>query len=154
MRLAITAFCCLIVAGLFAGCRTLPPLSRVDLSQPGWVVRQGQALWRAKTGAPEIAGELLFASRPGETFVQFSKDPFPMVIARTSRKAWQIEAPMENRSYTGHGHPPARILWFHLPGLLAHEPAPSGWSWQTLADDHWRLSNPDTGESLEGYLNE
>ena len=47
------------VLGNICGCRTSQQLPATNLSEPGWNVRQGQAIWRRETGAPEIAGELL-----------------------------------------------------------------------------------------------
>src|SRR5438552_18881541 len=88
---------------LGVGCQTIPPLPPVDLSAPGWTVRQGQALWRPKKNAPEIAGELLVAQRDGQAFVQFTKTPFPFVIAQASTNGWQLELPTQNKRYGGHG---------------------------------------------------
>src|SRR5262245_41804452 len=66
-------------------CRTIGVLPPVDLSEAGWTVRQGQALWQPRTGAPEIAGEILLATHPdGRQFVQFTKNPFPLVSVQTS----------------------------------------------------------------------
>src|SRR6185503_6749264 len=42
---------------LLTSCRTTLTLPPVNLSEPGWTLRQGQALWRSKRDAPEIAGE-------------------------------------------------------------------------------------------------
>src|SRR2546422_5254946 len=59
-------------------CRTVPPLAPANLSEPGWTMREGQAVWRPKTEGPEIAGELLVAiHRTGETYLQFTKTPLP-----------------------------------------------------------------------------
>src|SRR6476620_7950159 len=108
-----------------AGCRSLPPLPEADLKQPGWVVHQGQAVWRPKRGGAEIAGELLVATRAGgDVFVQFTKEPFPMVIARASSTRWQIESPLQNRHYAGRGRPPSRVIWLSLGGLVSGEPPP------------------------------
>src|SRR5258706_15649771 len=61
------------------GCRSLPPLPAANFSEPGWIVHQGQAVWRQKHGAPDIAGEILVATNGGgKTFVQFTKTPFPL----------------------------------------------------------------------------
>ena len=136
-----------------AGCRTAPPWPAVDLGEPGWTVREGQAIWRAKRGAPEIAGEIHIATHPnGRAFVQFTKTPFPFVIARTEADVWQIEMPARNKRYTGHGHPPARIIWFQLALVLAGSSPSKDWSWHVEKDHHWRLENLSTGESLQGYF--
>ncbi|MDB6023749.1 MAG: hypothetical protein JWQ04_3606 [Pedosphaera sp.] len=56
-----------------AGCQIFPKLPPADLSEAGWTVRQGQAVWRSKKSAPEIAGELLVATNyDGRALVQFT----------------------------------------------------------------------------------
>jgi hypothetical protein len=136
-----------------AGCRSLPPLPPANFAEPGWTVREGQAVWRAKRNAPEIAGEILVATQNnGRTFVQFTKTPFPFVIARTETNSWQIEMPVQNNRYSGRGHPPSRVIWFLLPRVIEGSPAPKGWSWQAGKDNRWRLEERSTGDSLEGYF--
>ncbi|MBC8097537.1 MAG: hypothetical protein H7Y43_17165 [Akkermansiaceae bacterium] len=136
------------------GCRTATPLSPVDLSEPGWKSFHGEAIWRAKLNAPEIAGELLLATNAsGRTFVQFTKTPFPFVIAQSTTNGWQIESPVENRRYAGRGTPPARVIWFQLPRAHAGLPLPERWAWKQSESD-WRLENPASGERLAGYFNE
>jgi hypothetical protein len=136
-----------------SGCLTVPPLAPVNLQEPGWSVREGQAIWRMKRDAPEIAGEILIATRPdGWEFVQFSKNPFPMMVAQGTTNAWQVEVPIENKRYSGRGQPPARLILLYLPRVLGGQPPPKGWSWQKLENNGWRLENGSTGEMLEGYL--
>src|ERR1700741_4051068 len=146
----------LVVVSLVAtmlGCRTAPTLRPVNLATPGWTTREGQAVWRPRTGAPEIAGDLTVATRPdGSSFVQFTKTPIPFVVARAEGNAWQIHFVPGNKTYSGHGRPPGRIGWLQLPTSLAGVPPPKPWQWQMLGNNNWRLSNPTTGESLEGYL--
>src|SRR5687767_7740505 len=90
-------------------CRTIPDLPRANLSEPGWTVHQGQALWTPKRNATEIAGELVVATRSdGRTLLQFIKTPFPLVIAQTTSNLWQIEIPPQNRVVAGRGTPPSR----------------------------------------------
>src|SRR6266436_5715904 len=89
-------------------CRTAPPMAPANLSAPGWTIRQGQAVWRPKTEAPEIAGELLVAThRNGQTFLQFTKTPLPFVVARITTNRWRIEFVVDHREFTGHGQPPS-----------------------------------------------
>src|SRR5215472_9998651 len=74
----ISAFC----LGLFlvSGCRTAP-LPPSNLNEPGWTVRQGQAVWHTPKGQ-EIAGDVLVATKgPVRSVVQFTKTPFTLVIA-------------------------------------------------------------------------
>jgi hypothetical protein len=129
------------------------PLPPVNLQQPGWTVREGQAVWKRDRTAPEIAGEVLVASdKNGQEFVQFTKTPFPMIIAQSASNHWQVEIPMQNKRYSGPGSPPARLIWLYLPRLLSGQPPPKNWSWNALADDRWQLENHRTGESISGYL--
>src|SRR5262245_9987514 len=79
-------------------CRTLPPLPPVNLSEPGWTVRQGQAVWKSGREMPEIAGELLLATKPNENqFVQFTKAPFPLAISQQATNHWEVHFPTENK---------------------------------------------------------
>src|SRR6266700_1968009 len=87
-----------------AGCQTVPPLPAANFSQPGWTVRQGQAVWRIKKGAPEIAGEFLLATTTdGRAFAQFSKTPFPLITAQSTSDAWEIQQPAQNKRCSGRG---------------------------------------------------
>jgi hypothetical protein len=134
-------------------CHTVPPLPAVDVSGPGWKVREGQAVWKPKKNAPEIAGELLVATNPdGRTFVQFTKTPIPFVVAQTTTNSWQIHFVPNNKTYSGHGRPPSQISWLHLVPSLAGVKLPKFWHWKQLENGNWRLENHYTGESLEGYL--
>jgi hypothetical protein len=142
----------LLVFGL-AACSTVPPLPQADLKAPGWTVREGQAVWHRPNGGPEVAGEILLATREnGRAFVQFSKNGFPLLVAQTAPGRWQAEVPAENERYSGRGQPPARLLILYLPRALAGQPLPAGWSWETSADGNWTLANKKTGESLQGYF--
>jgi hypothetical protein len=143
----------LLLLLLAPSCATVPRLPAADLNQPGWTVHEGQAVWTSKRGASEMAGEILVATRPDNTaFVQFTKTPFPFVIARATTNSWQIEVPAQNRRYSGPGQPPQRVIWLQLPRVLSGEPPPKGWSWRRLENNRWLLQNRSSGESLEGYL--
>ncbi len=143
----------LVLATALGGCATVRPLPPIDLSASGWVTRSGQAVWVSGKEAPEIAGDLIVSTRPGgESFVQFTKTPLPFVTARTTSNTWQITFVPRNRTYSGHGAPPARLIWFALPRFVSGAPPAKPWQWQPQANGGWRLSNPATGESLEGYL--
>ncbi|MGZ4964995.1 MAG: hypothetical protein ACXWBP_09445 [Limisphaerales bacterium] len=140
------------VLAVLAGCRTMKPLPPANLKEPGWTVREGQAVWKRQANAPEIAGEILVATRTdGQAFVQFSKNPFPLVIAQSTPKGWQVETPTENKFHSGHGKPPARLIFLYIPRLLASEPAPQGWTYEKLGDGY-KLENHKNGESLEVYF--
>jgi hypothetical protein len=146
----------LALAGLWllglTACRSGPPLPPLNLSEPGWTLRRGEAVWRAKRSAPEVAGEILLATNPdGRTFVQFTKTPFPVIVAQSTPRSWQIEAPAQNRRYSGNGPPPARLIWFQLPQVASGIRPADPWTASRRAHE-WRLENRSTGESLEGYF--
>ncbi len=138
--------------GSICGCRSLPPLPAANLSEQGWTVRQGQAVWRRSKEASEIAGELLVGTRTnGEALVQFNKTPFPVLLAQKSAEQWQIQTPAQNETHVGHGNPPGRIIWFRLADALAGDTLPQSWSWRSDSNG-WSLENRTTGESLSGYF--
>ena len=141
-----------LLFSVFAGCQSLPPDAPINLTEPGWSVRQGQALWRRGTGATELAGELIVATHPdGRSLVQFLKTPVVLVTARTSANRWRIEAPPDYR-LEGYGAPPSRAVWLHLAKFLTGAPPPGRWTWERRADNSWWLENRTTGERLEGFL--
>jgi hypothetical protein len=140
---------------LGTGCQTVPPFPAIDLQDTAWRVQEGQAVWRSKRNAPEIAGEFLLATRnSSDIFVQFTKNPFPMVIAQASSNAWQLELPMQNKRYSGRGKPPERLVWLYLPKLINGASPPDGWKWERVEPDGWRLANQTSGELIEGFLNQ
>jgi hypothetical protein len=147
----IIALTLLVVAIFSAGCRTAPPLPPADLSSQGWQLRQGQAVWKPTRSRPELAGELLLATKTtGDFFVQFSKTPFTLATAQIADGQWQIEFGNGERRWKGHGKPPARFVWFQLPHALAGDELNHTWRFTRLSGDSWRLENIRTGESLEG----
>lgn len=145
-------FLCLWLPVL-AGCHTfshrLPP---VDVTQPGWKVRQGQAVWTLPNSAHDVAGEVLVATGPGEkAFVQFSKSPFNLVIGQVAPDRWQVEFPPQNKSYAAPGKPPKRLLWLYLPRAIANQSLPPNCTW-TNQQGNWSLQNHRTGEKIEGFF--
>jgi hypothetical protein len=151
------SFLILSILGTFLlfGCRSAAPLPAADFSQPGWKVRQGEAVWKRGPKGPELAGDLTLATAaPGRTVVQFSKTPFPIVTAQNTADAWEIQIPVQNKRHSGHGRPPHQIFWLYVPQMLAGEHPPRGWKVERLPDNHFRLHSWATGESLEGYLSE
>ena len=136
------------------GCRSVPALPPANLQEPGWQVRQGQAVWRLPRGGRDVAGEVLAATKDDEAaFVQFSKAPFSLVIAQSTTDRWRVEFPPQNRHYAGRGKPPKRLIWLYLPGVLSGKPPPKPWLWHQDANG-WQLENTATGESLEGFFNQ
>lgn len=150
--LCFFGFWCLVFGVFICGCHTTP-LPPANLSEPGWKLREGQAVWRPKNTLPEIAGELRVAENPnGRQWLQFSKEPFAIVIAQRSPEQWQIQFVPQNKSLSAPGKPPLRIGWFQLLHALAGEELKSPWRWEKIGDENWRLENTKTGETLEGFL--
>ena len=143
---------CLLAAAAIS-CRTIPPLGPADLSQPGWQVRQGQAVWKPPADRPELSGELLLATNPnGDYFVQFSKSPFPLVTAQTSGSRWRVEFGSGNYTSGGIGQPSDYFGWFKLAPALAGVSLRTPWHFERASTNNWKLWNHRTGETLEGYL--
>ena len=143
----------LIALGSLNACRTALRLPPANLGEPGWRVRQGQAIWRPKKDAPEIAGDLLVATHPdGRAFLQFAKTPLPLVVAQTTATLWQIQFAARNTVYQGVGEPPKRLIWLHLPRCLEGNCSWRDWSFHRLAGGRWHLENIASGEMVEGYL--
>ena len=146
--------CSFVVQVFLTGCRTVAPLPPANLAEPGWQIRQGQAVWQPNRQSPEIVGELLVATRSGgEAFVQFTKNPFPFAVARTTTNSWQAEFPAANKFYSGHGAPPARLIWLQLARWLQNEPLAAKLQATNMDAHRWRLENKSSGEVLEGYFN-
>src|SRR6266850_1177041 len=109
----------LLGLGGLTACRTAPPLPPLNLTEAGWNTRQGQAVWRSKKDAPEISGELILATHSdGRNFVQFTKTPLPFVVAQSTANTWQVLFVPNNRTYSGPGQPPVRLVWLQLPRCL------------------------------------
>lgn len=134
-----------------AGCRTTHPLPPADFSAPGWHVQQGQAVWKPSASRPEVAGDLLLATNVnGNFFIQYSKIPFPLVMAQVSGGQWQIQFGADKYSWHGHGTPPNRSGWFQLPRALLDPNLGGSWQFTHVETNSWRLQNSHTGETLEG----
>jgi hypothetical protein len=138
---------------LCSGCRTPRESDLFTTSGPGWQVQQGQALWRARRGMPELGGDVVMATHPdGRCVVQFIKTPLALVLAQTSRTNWLIEFPPVHRGFKGRGAPPQRFAWLYLQAALAGEPLPPAFHFQRKADGGWSLENNRSGESVQGFL--
>jgi hypothetical protein len=135
------------------GCGTPVRFAPVDLKEPGWTVRRGEAVWRRKRGGDGIAAEFLAATRPdGRAFVQLSKDAFPLAVGQTSLAEWSVEFPLANGHYSGRGPGPNRVILLQLPRVLAGLSPPKGITWAPLKNGGWRLENMSSGESLDVFL--
>jgi hypothetical protein len=140
---------------LMPGCRTAPKLAPLDLSGPGWQVQQGQALWRSKADAPEIAGEVVLAmNRDVAAFVQFSKNPLPLLSAQIRVDEWQIEFIPEKRTISGRGHIPSQLIWLHLlRGIQKGTTPPEQFTFAKTTDGATQIENKTTGEKVTLFLN-
>ena len=143
----------IFVLALCAGCRSPDRLPPLNLSQPGWRVAQGQAVWRPPRRRAEIAGDLLLATNVnGDFFVQFSKTPFPVATAEDFGGRWQIQFGANEYRRRGRGAPPDGFAWFELPRALAGSPLAPRWKFERRPGGRWRLENARGGESLEGLF--
>lgn len=141
-----------LAAFLLAGCRTAAPFAPANLSDASWKIHQGQALWTPQRGAPELAGELLVATQTGgRALAQFTKTPFPFVVAQVDPQKWQIEFVPQNRTINGPGTPPRRFGWLQLLPSLQGKPAAPPWTFQRDGEK-FRLENNATGEIIDGFL--
>jgi len=142
----------LAIVTLCGGCQTAPR-SLFTASGDGWHVRQGQAVWRPRRGLPELAGDLVVAShQDGRGFVQFAKPPVTLVWAQTTPSRWLIQFPAGHRSFRGHRRRPAHFAWLYLQAALAGEAVPAPLRFERQPAGDWRLENPRSGETLEGFL--
>ena len=138
---------------IVTGCQTRPHLTVLDVTEAGWQVQTGQAIWKRGSHATEIAGELLLAQqRDGRAFMQFTKTPFPVVTAQTTATNWVMSFPGVRREYSGNGKRPERLAWLYLPEAMVGKPLPKAFHFVKNPDGKWRLENTRTGERLEGYL--
>ncbi len=141
----------LLGASLGVSCRSPVRLPPADLSAPGYRVQQGQALWKPAKTRPELAGELLLATKAnGDFFVQFTKTPFTLATAQRVGDQWQIDLGSDDYRCRGHGPPPVRFVWFQLPAALAGAGVSGNWSFERVTTNSWKLENHRTGETLEG----
>jgi hypothetical protein len=141
---------CLLALG--TGCISVRPLPPADLSQPGWAIQAGQAVW--KSGSSDLAGELIFAKRSdGSSALQFIKTPLPLVSAQTCANRWTITFVAENRTLAGKGAPPAQLLWLQLASALTGELLQGPLNFSRDANS-WRIENTETSESISGFLSQ
>jgi hypothetical protein len=143
-----------LAALAFCGCRSLPPQPPIDFSGPGWTLREGQAVWRPRADADGIAGDLLVATHAdGRSVVQFTKTPLPFIVAQRTAGGWQFQFIPRNKTYSGRGSPPARLLWLHLADGFEGFYDPSKFGGSAEPDGSFSFWNLASGERLEGFLN-
>jgi hypothetical protein len=141
----------LVTLLFFLGCRT-PTFPPVDLNAPGWQTRTGQAIWKPNRSKPEIVGDLILSlDQHGNAYLEFSK-AFPIVHARLTVDAWQIEFPPQNKRYAAPGKPPARISWLQLLRISTGAGITKGWDVSERSENSITLSNANTGEVIEAHF--
>jgi hypothetical protein len=142
----------IILALLLCSCRTTPDLPPVNLSEPGWTQRQGQAVWRRERDKPEFAGELLLATRGDRVMLQLTKNPLPFVNVQSRGTQWELKYIQQRRFHHGHGVPDADQIWVHLARALNGTQPPAPLVFQLTAQHGFKLENPKTGETVSGFL--
>ena len=125
----------------------------MNFSGPGWVVRQGQVVWKPDAESAGVAGDLLLAMHPdGRQVVQFTKTPLPFLVAQRTTDGWQVQVIPRHKTYSGRGEPPARLLWLHLPDARYGSPAGTNGFLTSKPDGSFHFENRASGESIEGFL--
>jgi hypothetical protein len=151
--LRIARVCLGLLALALVACRTPAPIPPANLDEPGWDIRSGQAVWLPSRQGTELAGELFVARHPdGQTLIEFSKTPIPIIVVQLTPEAWQLRFVSAGRRHSGFNPPPNRSAWLVLPDCLDQRPPPPGWSYAVDPDRNWTLENIHTGERLRGYL--
>ncbi len=150
VRIAVLILLAGVVSG-WLGCSTAG-IQKLSANEE-WHIQEGQAAWRGGYDRPELAGDLLLATRGREAaIVNFSKTPLPFVEAQVTATNWHIEFPARKLKFGGRGKPPKRLGWLYLPAALAGEPLPGGFRFERQPAGGWRLENTRSGETIEGYL--
>jgi len=125
----------------------------MDLTEPGWAIRQGQAVWVAARHEVGVAGELLVGTHPdGSCWVQFAKPPFNLYTAQRAGNRWHIESEQGRRRRSGRGVPPSHLIWFQIARCLDGKSPDPGWEFSAGTNREWVLTQVETGQELKGYL--
>jgi len=134
------------------GCVTSGPMAPLDMSAPGWQVRQGQAIWKPDSKKPEITGDIVLAANPsGNSYLQFSKT-MPIVSAQTTPDRWSVEFPPENKHYSGGGTGPARLVWVQLLRVIEGRELKGDWRLIYPSKEFIALEDDESGERLEVHF--
>jgi hypothetical protein len=137
---------------LLAGCRSTPWPGPANFNEPGWTLRQGEAVWQRDEKQPGVAGELLVAMHlDGRSVIEFSKAPLPLVTARRTTNFWRIEFMGGRRARAGRGLPSPRFLWLHLPDAIAGRRS-DDWQFEARPEGRWQFLGVGTTERIEGIL--
>lgn len=141
-----------LLATLLCGCRT-PKIPVIDLSEPDWQERTGQAIWKMPD-APLLSVDIHFAqSESGTSWLQLSKGGLPMATVTLNKPHWKLDGSMFGRVAQGRGTPPRQAGPAQLALLLAGRPVHRDWKVEHKAD-HLLLAREKSGERWEVFLDE
>ena len=142
----------LAIGLLSAGCATLTPVKPVDLTQPGWSVWTGQAVWLPPDQPEAIAGDLLVASdQDGKRLIILTKPPITIFTAQTDQDTWQLNLTGQPRERRGRLPAPRQFAWFAIPDLLQDGLSPPGWAVDQPQPHIYILQHPG-GERIQLVL--
>jgi len=138
------------LAWALTGCVGWRP-APVDLADPAWNARRGQAVWHPADRDIELAGEWLGATAAdGRGYVQFSKSPMLLAEVRVGPGRWSASFPFMRRRFQGVGAPPGRLVWAQWIRVASGQEPEAGWSFTGDLASGWRLEHARSGEWLEG----
>lgn len=151
---ALKLFVATVILTMLVSCSSLPPQPAMNFSEPGWVVREGQAVWKSQPGAQGISGSLLVAMHwNGRSVVQFTTTNGLLVSAQSTSNTWQVQFAAQGKFSGGRGKAPERSVWLQLPeGLLGNSAEETDWIMTRERGGLWSFKNDLTGETLEGSL--
>jgi hypothetical protein len=135
------------------GCYSHRPYawSSYNLSEPGWRVWNGQAIWKPRKSIPELTGDVMVAvNTNGSAIIQYTKT-IPFATARLDGHHWQIDFPAGDRVYAGNYPLPSHFAWFQLPALVGGVPPSRSWVEKGNLDQ-WEIDSRHGSETLSGYL--
>ena len=154
LRAPTVMFATIFISWMLAGCSTAPLQQPMNLAEAGWVVREGPAVWIARPGAPAVDGRVLVGMNvDGRNLVQFSTTAGTLALAQSTTNTWQVQFPTQNKSQSGRGRMPDRVLWLQLPeGLLGNTVKETEWVFARQRDQTFDFRHEITGERLDGSL--
>jgi len=121
-----------------AGCGTVS-MPSVNLSEPGWTTRQGRPSGARKASAGNCRGLDGGREPRWAQFHAIHQDAaaFRGGAIHGGRLANPIYS--YNKTYSGRGAPPERLIWLYLPRCLAGLPLPEPLTWRSLQNNGWHL---------------
>lgn len=100
----------------------------------------------------EIVGELVLAKSKTSGYLEFSKPPLRLAETRIEEDRWLASFPMEHKTFSGRGDPPARIAWSQVLKVALGKAPSKGWELSGSISNRWRLENRSSGEWIEATL--